>query len=296
MGALADWVGVPLLLPFIGLYLLAARLLSLLAPLLVIPSVVLARRLYWAVPIGPAVWRRRGALARLSFEASYCAHVTYRLLTLPLRPYLPSVYVLGFPKCGTTALAEYLKRHPAVAGVAGLPWHPVLSKESHFFNGVLGRTHASSPALYRSFFPTLLTGWWRRVGCRAGGFFCLDACPLPACLPFAAARIAAITPGAKLVFCVRDPLEAAFGVEVLLRNMGLPLDWSFMEDVIAADPRFAETPDDAAFWERLEGVGPGEALPADLPARLFSRCSSVLRCACFADRIKPFLEVFPREK
>ena len=44
-------------------------------------------------------------------------------------------------KCGTTSLAELLKRHPALSGVDGLPYHEALSKESHFFEGrgVAGR-------------------------------------------------------------------------------------------------------------------------------------------------------------
>ena len=125
-------------------------------------------------------------------------------------------------KCGTTSLAAYLKLHPALSGIAGMPGHgerrqcalptmcsrpsvqtrlallthrhassPIaplhaaprwrthycavllagvsprpclahppteaLSKESHFFGGLLGRGHAASAALYRSCFPTVIT-------------------------------------------------------------------------------------------------------------------------------------------
>ncbi len=63
-------------------------------------------------------------------------------------------------KAGTTSLANHLKQHPALSGLDGLPWHESLSKESHFFNGVLGCSHASSALLYRSFFPTILCRWW----------------------------------------------------------------------------------------------------------------------------------------
>ncbi len=63
-------------------------------------------------------------------------------------------------KCGTTSLASHLRRHPAITGLAGLPYHEVLNKESHFFNGVLGRSRATSRALYRSFFPTIFTKVW----------------------------------------------------------------------------------------------------------------------------------------
>ena len=207
------------------------------------------------------------------------------------------MYIVGFPKCGTTTLASYLLKNRSVVGVEGVSWHPALSKESYFFNGILGRySGAFSPTLYRSFFPTVLTRWWRQAVLRAPSFLCLDACPLTACIGCnAAKRIAAINPDAKLIFMVRDPVDAVFSAEITLRNFGLSLDWSFMEDVIAADPRFADTPDDVKFWESMDELGSEDPLPVDLPARLFGRCSSVLRAATFADRIQPFLEVFPRQ-
>lgn len=40
-----------------------------------------------------------------------------------------------------------------------------------------------------------------------------------------------------------------------LRNLGVPLSWSLMEDVRPADPRFAETPADVRYWEQARGQG-----------------------------------------
>ena len=51
-----------------------------------------------------------------------------RYLTLPLRPHLPSFYIVGFPKCGTTSMCTYLKQHPCIDGLDGLPFHEILSK------------------------------------------------------------------------------------------------------------------------------------------------------------------------
>jgi len=65
---------------------------------------------------------------------------------------------------------------------------------------------------------------------------------------------------------------------------------------MAADPRFADTEDDAKFWQDLETLGINDPLPVDLPSRVYSRCSTILRCAQYADRIKAFMELFPREK
>lgn len=60
-------------------------------------------------------------------------------------------------KCGTTSMAHYLQAHPGISGLAGMPGNETFQKESHFFGGILGRGCASSAALYRSFFPTILT-------------------------------------------------------------------------------------------------------------------------------------------
>ena len=294
-----DFLIFPFLLPFILLWILTAQILSLLAPLVIIPTYVLSKRLYWAVPIATHVWQGhgqlKGAALRIGFEVTYCINVVKRYLTLPLRRYTPSVYILGFPKCGSTTLMAHLLRHPAFTGIVGLPWHPVLNKESHFFNGVLGRYNASSPAAYRSFFPTVVTRWWRQAIRRAGAFVCVDACPITGCLPYAAKRIAAINPNAKLIFMVRDPVDALFSSEIFMRNLGIHLDWSFMEDVVNCDPRFAETLDDRLFWEQLDGLQPGDPLPPDMPQRVFYRCSSWLRFSNYAERVEPFMDVFPRE-
>lgn len=69
-------------------------------------------------------------------------------------------------KCGTTSMASYLQTHPGVSGLAGMPGNETFQKESHFFGGILGRECAgpASAALYRSFFPTILT---RCVGASA---------------------------------------------------------------------------------------------------------------------------------
>jgi hypothetical protein len=123
----------------------------------------------------------------------------------------------------------------------------------------------------------------------------MDACPLNACLPHVAERIKKMNPNAKLIFMVRDPVEAAFSAEIMLRNTGMDLEWSFMEDIQAADPRFVESPEDEAFFEKLSHLKQYDALPYDLPSRIFGKASSVLYFSKFADRIAPYLSRFPRE-
>jgi hypothetical protein len=41
-----------------------------------------------------------------------------------------------------------------------MPPLPSFLQESHYFNGIFGRTHAASRGLYSTFFPTVLTRWW----------------------------------------------------------------------------------------------------------------------------------------
>ncbi|CAD7702472.1 unnamed protein product, partial [Ostreobium quekettii] len=154
----------PALLPLIALYYALAYLLACLLTMTVLPSLLLARRLYWACPFIPHIWASHGPVAgtclRLGFETMYCINVLKRFLTLPIRPYTPDFFIVGFPKAGTTSLANHLRRHPAIDGIVGPPCHDTLSKESHFFNGVLGRSNAHSKTLYRSFFPTVFRRWW----------------------------------------------------------------------------------------------------------------------------------------
>ena len=45
---------------------------------------------------------------------------------------------------------------------------------------------------------------------------CFDACPVPACLDYSAARMAAVSPNAKLIFMLRDPVGGAFSAEIMV--------------------------------------------------------------------------------
>lgn len=99
MGALFNFLVMPPLLPLILAWLLAARLLALLIPFLVLPSVLLARRLHWSLPFLAPLFGQfgkvRGFFLRTGFEALYCMNVTRRFLTLPLRRSLPDCYIVG---------------------------------------------------------------------------------------------------------------------------------------------------------------------------------------------------------
>jgi len=118
-----------------------------------------------------------------------------------------------------------------------------LSKESHFLGGLLGAgACARSAALYRSFFPTVITRWWREAALGSRRWQCFDATPTYACLPHVPARVAVLTPNSKVVFMVREPTAAVFSAESMLRGMGVPLGWSLARPLAAEGDEDVEAP------------------------------------------------------
>lgn len=52
-------------------------------------------------------------------------------------------------------------------------------------------------------------------------WMCYDACPLAACQPHVAPRIARMTPAAKLIFMVREPASGLFSAEIMVGGLVL---------------------------------------------------------------------------
>lgn len=310
----------PLVLPLLVAYFLVCLVLAVASALLVWPSLLLARQLYWACPFIPFIWKgsmrnKAGLLGsfmlRLQFEGAHCVTVIGRLLTLPLRPHLPDFYIAGFPKCGTTSLAAYLKLHPDLSGISGMPGHEALGKESHFLGGILGRgTGAASAALYRSFFPTIITRWWHEAALGSRRWQCFDATPTYACMPHVPARVRALTPDAKVVFMVREPTSAVFSAESMLRGMGVPLTWSLAKPLpssggggdmeapmllLAQDDLLQDNLQHAALWSRLAALPPGAPLPLELPSSFYLEPQSYLKGAQYADRLQEWAKHLPPE-
>lgn len=114
-------------------------------------------------------------------------------------PRLPDFIIIGTQKGGTTALHHYLARHPQVAVAT--------RKELNFF---------IDPGLI----PTAPDGpprgdWhrgidWYRSWFETGRKVCGEASPNYSVPPYvapAAARMAAVVPGARIIYLVRQPLE-----------------------------------------------------------------------------------------
>jgi hypothetical protein len=120
----------------------------------------------------------------------------WRLATASARP-VPEVLILGAQKGGTTSLFSYLVRHPAVLA----PFR----KEVHYFDLNFRWGHR----WYRAHFPTERERA-RRQAELGREPLTLDASPYYLFHPRAPERAAAVTPGARLLVVLRDPVDRAY--------------------------------------------------------------------------------------
>jgi hypothetical protein len=208
---------------------------------------------------------RRRALAR-GYGRS--ARLRAREVTAPLRA-LPDFLIIGAQKAGTTSLYAYLCAHPDVL--------PAARKEVHYFD----LNHARGERWYRSMFPLRadLEVRARRAGHRV---VTGEASPYYLFHPLAAERAASTVPGTRLVVLLRDPVQRA---------------WSHYRHEVAAGREplgFTEALD--AEPGRLDGAD--DAVRAGGPPDLVRghRWYSYVARGLYADQLRRWLEVFPREQ
>lgn len=117
----------------------------------------------------------------------------------------PTFFILGAPKCGTTALAQYLSSHPDI--FLSLP------KEPHFFDAGFDRG-------MDRYLKEHYSGWRDE---RAAG----EATPSYLSVPYVAERIHQEVPHAKLIVLLRNPIERAFSSWWMFHIRGMePLSFS----------------------------------------------------------------------
>ena len=183
----------------------------------------------------------------------------YGWVTSPFRP-LPDFLVLGAQKAGTTALYEYLRRHPQISGPS---W-----KEVSFFD----RHWARGESWYRGNFPNVARTRGKHVG---------EASPSYVFHPLAPRRVQEVVPEARLIVLVRNPVDRAlsqYNHEVALGREALPF-----EEALDAEE------------ERLRGEQ--ERMAAD--PRYFSRewwSHTYKARGRYAEQLERWLAVFPREQ
>lgn len=156
-------------------------------------------------------------------------------------PGLPNLVVIGSMKCATSALHQHLAAHPQVSMSA--------TKELNFFNGPEHPPHDDPDSWW-------VAGQWHRgVDWYASQF---DArAPVrgessPAytspSFPEVAGRMAAVIPGARLVYLVREPAERAVSQYAHHRRDGTeqrPLDAAILDPESQYLTR-------SRYWDRLQ--------------------------------------------
>ena len=171
---------------------------------------------------------------------------------------MPDFFIVGAPKCGTTAMYEYLRQHPEIF----MPFH----KEPLFFGSDLTRRYgAMSEHDYLRLFAGAAPG--QRVG-EASAWYLFST--------RAASEIAAASPAARIIAMFRDPVDVMYAQHSQLL-------FSAQENI--ADFRSAlDAEEERAAGRRLP---PGPIRRENLLYRRMVR---------FAEQLERYLEVFGRER
>ena len=171
----------------------------------------------------------------------------------------PDFFIVGAPKCGTTALYEYLYPHPNIFLAA--------VKEPHFFAKDLGTyPRIKSSDEYAAIFADR-TDWHLRVG-EASVYYLRSAVAIP--------RIREFNPAARLIAMFRNPVEMVHS----LHSQLLYVSEEIVEDFETA-------------WRLQERRSRGIDLPPRIRSPLLVQYREVGQFGTQAQRL---LESFPREQ
>jgi hypothetical protein len=167
---------------------------------------------------------------------------------------MPDFFIVGAPKCGTTAMYQYLRQHPQVY----MPFH----KEPLYFGSDLTRRYgAMSERDYLRLFADASPG--QRVGEASAWYLCSTR---------AAHEIAAASPNARIIVMLRNPVDVMYAQHSqLLFNQQEDIE-DFGEAL--------EAEEDRAAGRRLP---PGPIRPENLLYRRMVR---------FAEQLERYLDVF----
>jgi len=184
----------------------------------------------------------------------------YAFLTASRRQ-LPGYIIIGTQKGGTSSMQSYLVQHPQLFGGT--------HKEVHFFDCQYDR----GEKYYRSVFP--------KSSDLPEGSLTGDATPFYMVHPLVPARVAELTPDAKLIVLLRDPVERAISHYYHQLKRGRE-ELSIEEGFKAEQGRISEEK------ERLLA---GEIFKPE-PFRRFSYTER----SEYADQLERWFQHFPREQ
>jgi hypothetical protein len=171
----------------------------------------------------------------------------------------PDVFIVGAPKCGTTAMAHYLGGHPDIF---------MARKEMHAFGSDL----RFSPHFYRRDQNAYLEEFKNRNGCRRA----VDASVWYLYSKEAAAEIKAFNPEARVIIMLREPAEMLHSLYYQFRFDGNEHLSTFEQALDAED-------------DRHDGRRIGRQ--AYLAQGLFYR-----EAACYSEQVQRYFKVFGRER
>jgi hypothetical protein len=191
-----------------------------------------------------------------------------RLATAPLR-ILPGCVIIGAQKGGTSSLFSYLGQHPNIAPCFA-------TKEPHYF----ADHYQKGVNSYRYYFPTVVSRWakgGRLIGLEGSPDYMLD--------PRAAARAKALLPDLKAIVLLRNPVDRAYS------------QWSMHAKSKNTSKKETLSFEEAIAQEEERTTGELEKMLAD--PHYFSnklRYSGYKFRGVYVERLKPWLEQYPREQ
>jgi len=181
---------------------------------------------------------------------------------------LPDFYIIGGQKCGTSSLYDYLTKHPSV--------YSAISKEPSFFDKYYERGNN----WYRVCFPLKTQKHFGNSFVRKT-FQTGEASVRYLDHPYTPKRLKQLTPNAKLIVLLRNPIDRAFSQYTRVHGTGRdPLSF---EDAIKKEK--SRTLDD------YEKMLYDENYFGDSYFRY-----SYLERGIYVDKLKRWMEVFPKEQ
>ena len=173
----------------------------------------------------------------------------------------PDFFILGAPKCGTTALSEYLRRHPQV--FMSTP------KEPHYFGTDFDYYYAPGERTEEHYLRLFADAGEEHLAVGEASVWYLYS-------ERAAAEIAAFRPDARAIVMLRNPVE-------LVPSLHSQLVYTVDEDV--RDP--------AAAWALQAARRRGEHLPPGVRVPAFLQYGAA---AMLGAQLRRVYESFPRER
>jgi Sulfotransferase family len=176
-------------------------------------------------------------------------------------PGRPNFFILGAPKCGTTALSEYLRGHPRA--FVSQP------KEPHYFCGDFDYYYAPGRRSEEHYLRLFDAAIRQHLAVGEASVWYLYSAE-------AARNIAAFDPGARVIVMLRNPVE-------LVPSLHSQLLYMLDED----------EPDPARAWELQEPRRRGERLPPHVRVPAFLQYGEAARLGAQLRRV---YESLPREQ